>query len=77
MSKSRRQAGREFCRRVPAFLFQQHLLLQPKGAEVRDKSEGGANNGGEKATGSISGKGEADTAAVGLSNSQTRGVPQH
>lgn len=82
MSKSRRQAGQEFCRRAPAFLFQQHFLLQPKGAEGRGKSEGeeengGANNGGEKATGCTSGTGEADTAAVDLSNSQeTRAIPQ-
>lgn len=82
MSKSRRQAGQEFCRRAPAFLFQQHFLLQPKGAEERGKSEGeeengGANNGGEKATGCTSGTGEADTAAVDLSNSQeTRAIPQ-
>lgn len=82
MSKSRRQAGQEFCKRTLVFLFQQHLLLQPKGAERRDKSEGeeengGANNVGEKATGCTSGTGEADTAAVGLSNSQeTRAVPQ-
>lgn len=39
MSKSRRQAGQEFCSRAPAFLFQQYLLLQPKGAEGRHKSE--------------------------------------
>lgn len=66
MSKSRRQAGQEFCKRTLVFLFQQHLLLQPKGAEGRDKSEGeeengGANNVGEKATGCTSGTGEADT----------------
>lgn len=83
MSKSRRQAGQEFCSRAPAFLFQQYLLLQPKGAEGRDKSEreeenGGANNGGGKATGCNSGMGEADTAAVGLLNSQeTKATPQH